>query len=115
MLPGVNDKRQEGVGTLFHRGHDWRHLHEVGPRTDDVNNFQHFFSHKKHKKDHKSHKQNLNKVSAELSMSLCAFCGPFCAFCDHNLMIRALLSRRTSPFSALRVSTMSGTREQTRL
>ena len=42
-LTGVHDERQELRRALLHRGHDRRHLHEVGTRPDDVNDFQHNF------------------------------------------------------------------------
>jgi hypothetical protein len=43
------------------------------------------------------------------------FVVPFVPFCGYNLIIRALLSRLMSPLSALRVSTISGASEHTRL
>src|SRR6185369_6690451 len=74
MLSGVNDERQEGFGTLFHRGHDWRHFHEVGPRTDDVDDFQHFLLATKR---HKKHKMYFQMTAPKMAFSYVPFV-PFC-------------------------------------
>jgi hypothetical protein len=42
MLSGVNDEREERLRPLFHSSNEWGDLHEVWPRTNDVNNFEHF-------------------------------------------------------------------------
>src|SRR5262245_27914210 len=99
VLAGVYDEGLEARGTLLHGGDDRRHLHEVRPRTDDVNDFQHL-----------------------LSFVLCSLCfvlrpsykAPGTKYqLNYNRITRALASRRISPFSALRVSTTSETIEHT--
>src|SRR5215213_2998217 len=108
VLAGVDHERQKLRGTLLHRGHDGRHLHEVGTRPDDVNNLEH------------------GDQLGSWVFVLCALCFEPSTKTKvqrpkakhqiiYNLMIRALLSRLTSPLSALRVSTISEASEHTRL
>jgi len=38
----VHDERLKTTGALFHGGYDWRHFHEVGASTYDVDDLNHY-------------------------------------------------------------------------
>src|SRR5215510_3439613 len=89
VLAGVNDEGLEAGGTLLHRGHDRRHLHEVRPRTDDVDDFQHFFV--------GAALRGRPSVPTALSSTQGRPRSAAPTKRDYSLIIRARLSRRTSP------------------
>src|ERR1043165_3729534 len=97
VLSGMDHERLKLPPAPFHRRDDRRHLHEIRPRADNIDHSKHCFE---------------PQMNADKRRSIRVYLRSSAAY---NLIIRALLSRRTSPFKALRVSTINGASEQTRL
>src|SRR4051812_6269951 len=97
----MDEKRRKLLLAPLHWFQQGRRLNEIGPGTNDDDYVQHGKV--------IPAKRNGAKVRSTKSLCGAAIYAGKCIFkIDYSRMIRAQLPRRTSPFSAFRVSTISG-------
>src|SRR4030095_2468448 len=113
MLAGMHHERKKLMWSLLHGGYDWRDLHEVWTSADNINDLEHNWicpwSVVRSRLKRLSVNSNLERPTTDNGLKSHGL------RIDQRRMILAELVFRRSPLSALRVSTISGVSEQTRL